>query len=101
MALRDKILSLISDIDDPSLRLEISRTITFLYEVWRSGSVSEEEILSSLYEVAYTIVSYKMPFLTEEDKRSKAREIAEDIMRSFRMESLFPRTFRRLRTVTL
>ena len=101
MALRDKILSLISDIDDPSVRLEVSRTIMFLYEVWRSGSVSEEEILSSLYEVAYTIVSYKMPFLTEEDKRNKAREIAEDIMRSFRMESLFPRTFRRLRTVAL
>jgi len=98
MSLRVKILRLLSDIDDPSLRLEISRTIMFLFEVWRSGNASEEEILSSLYEVAYTIVSYKEPLLTEEDKRNKAREIANDIMNSFKMESLFPRMFRKLRT---
>jgi len=100
MSLRVKILRLLSDIDDPSLRLEISRTIMFLFEVWRSGNASEEEVLSSLYEIAYTVVSYKEPLLMEEDKRNKAREIAEDLMRSFKMESLFPRMFRKMRAIT-
>lgn len=101
MSLNTKILNLVSGIDDPSTRLEIARTIIFLFDVWLSGRVSKDEIVSSLQEIAYTIVSYKFPLMNEEEKRKKAREIAEDIFRSFRIESLYRTTFTRLKEKVL
>jgi len=97
MPLNDKILSLISGIDDPSTRLEIARTINFLFDVWKTGNAPPEEIKNALNEIAYTIVSYKFPLLSEEERKKKAQEIAEDIFRAFKMESLYRMTFSRLR----
>ena len=92
MSLQAKILNLVSGIDDPAARIEIARTIKFLYEVYMHGVGSPEEVEKSLMEVAMVIVDFKEPELSEDEKKEKAKKIVEDIMRSFRMEAMYLRT---------
>jgi len=97
MSLNKRILSIVGDITDPAVRIEIAQTIRFLYEVWLTGRVSPEEILSSLREVAYTILTYKHPEMPEEEKKEKAKALAEDLFKAFRIESLYRTTFVRMK----
>jgi len=95
MSLQAKILSLISGIDDPEIRMEIARTIYFLFDVFRSGNVKEDEIYQALFDVALTVVNYKEPFLPDDEKRKKAGQIADELYSMFKMQSLFYKTFKR------
>ncbi|RLG61370.1 hypothetical protein DRN86_00035 [Candidatus Geothermarchaeota archaeon] len=100
MSLQNKILSLVAGIDDPATRLEIARTILFLYEVYRTGRASDEDITKALYDVALTIIKFREPYLPDEEKREKAGKIADELFELFRMESLFKTTLRRIGTPT-
>lgn len=97
MVLEQKIMNLISGITDPAIRLEIARTIVFLFEVWTMGKVREEEIMRDLKDIAYTVITYKNPLLTEDEARRKAEDLAKDIFRVFRLESMYRTSFVRYR----
>jgi len=97
MVLEQKILNLISGITDPSMRIEIARTVKFLFEVWTSGKVPANEILKDLKDVTYMVVSFKFPLLSEEELRKKAEDLAKDIFRAFKLESMYRASFVRHR----
>ncbi|RLG74805.1 MAG: hypothetical protein DRO23_05655 [Thermoprotei archaeon] len=97
MVLEQKIMNLISGITDPSIRIEIARTIKFLFEVWVSGRVPANEILRDLKDVTYMVVSFKFPLLSEEELKKKADDLAEDIFKAFKLESMFRMSFVRHR----
>ncbi len=88
MSYHQKLLSLLSGIDDPTIRMEVFRTVAFLYEVYTSGQASEDEIASDLFEVVYNVIAVKHPELTEEEAKKKAEQFVKEILQAFRLESM-------------
>ncbi|RLC76724.1 MAG: hypothetical protein DRJ03_28090 [Chloroflexi bacterium] len=88
MSLQAKILNLLSGIDDPGIRIEISRTIYYLYNVYKNNIASEESIKNDLMEICLLIVQEKEPTLSPEDQKKKAEKLANDILNAFKLETL-------------
>ncbi|RLC73740.1 MAG: hypothetical protein DRI26_00180 [Chloroflexi bacterium] len=97
MSLHDLIMSLISDITDPAVRLDIAATINFLKEVYLAGAAPEEEILNDLREVCETVLAYKEPDLFGEELKRRAEELAKQMFRAIKIETMRLRMHRRLR----
>jgi len=97
MSLQAKILSLISGITDPTVRIDIASTINYLSQVWAGGGVSAQEIRSSLFEVCFDVVNGTHPELTEEEVRRIANDMADEFMRLFKIEALTRRMMARFR----
>lgn len=91
------ILNLISGIEDPSIRMEVGKTITYLYSVYESGEVRDDEIRRSLEDVVDTIVRAKHPELEKDERRAMVRRMVDEIMQAFRLQSIFRRTAGRRR----
>jgi len=92
MSLHAKLLNLLSGIDDPSIRIEISKTIFYLYNVYASGGASEDDIRNDLVEIATMIVEEKNPTLSPDDKKKLVETIVNDLLRAFKMESMMKRS---------
>lgn len=97
MSLQAKILDLISGFNDPTLRVDVSATINYLFQLYASGSAAEDRIRDSVYEVCYDVIRAKAPDLTDEEVRERARQMTEEFMRAFRLESALRRTMARVR----
>jgi len=100
LSLQAKILSLIADITDPTVRIDIASTVNYLFQVWTGGGVEERDIRSSLFEVCYDVISGTHPDLTEEEVRRISNDMADDFMRIFRTEALTRRMMARFRPRT-
>jgi len=99
MSLQAKILNLISEITDPAERMDISASIYYLFQVYMSGQVKEDDIRDSLYEICVNVFRAKSPELLDEEVRKKARELTEEFMSAFRFGSMARRTYRRFRPI--
>lgn len=97
MSLQTKILNLIGGITDPLHRMGISSTISFLYQAFASGSAREDEIRDTLYELFQDVLRFKNPELLDEEVKAKARELVEEFILAFRMESISRRVFAKFR----
>jgi len=97
VSLQAKILSLISGITDPTMRIDIASTVNYLFQVWTGGGASEEEIRGSLFEVCRDVISGTHPDLTEEEVRGIANDMTNDFMRIFKVEALTRRMMARFR----
>lgn len=97
MSLQAKILNLVSGIDDPTIRIEVSRTIYYLFSVYQSGKVPEENIVQDLYEICLTVIVNKHPELSQEEAKNRAKQLAHEILNAFRIETMLRRTIGRLR----
>ena len=95
MSLHNLIINLISGITDPRARSEIAATLRYLYEVYASGRAGVEEIRNDLFEVCSLILSLTRADLTEEEIRNEAWKYADELLRSFKLESLRRRMFLR------
>jgi len=95
--LNELILNLVAGIDDPGVRLDIANTIRYLYSVYMSKPELEPDIRDSLYEVAYTVVTMKFPFESEDERKKRAKKIADEIFQAFKMESMYIRSIKRFR----
>jgi len=90
-SLQAKILSILSGIDEASIRIEISKTIFYLFEIYRSGRASDEDILQDLFEVSKTIVTLKGLAVTPEEIQQKGMELAKDLLNTFKVNCLYRR----------
>jgi len=90
-SLQAKILSILSGIDEASIRIEISKTIFYLFEIYRSGKASDEDILQDLFDVSKTIVTLRGLAVTPEEIEKKSMEIAKDLLNTFKASSLYRR----------
>jgi len=97
MSLQVKILNLISGIDDPSDRMYISSTINYISQLYADGHITESEVRDSLYEIFIDVLKAKNPELIEEEVKKKAKELVEEFIRAFRLESIARRTYARFR----
>jgi len=97
MSLQAKILSLISGITDPTMRIDVASTINYLFQIWLGGNVREEEIRGSLFEVCFDVISGVHPELTEEEVRGIASDMTKEFMRIFKVEGLTRRMMARFR----
>lgn len=86
------ILNLISGIDDPVIRVEVSKTLMFLYNVYASGKVSEGEVKKSVEEVVRKVLKAKHPELEPEQLKILVKQTTEEIMDAFSLQSIFRRT---------
>jgi len=61
MSLQAKILSLLSGITDPALRMDIASTINFFSQLYESGEVDENRIRNELWEVCFNVIRSMHP----------------------------------------
>jgi len=93
MSLQSLILSLISDIDDPAVRMDVASTIVFLKDLYLSGAMGAEQLKSELKEVALTVIDALHPELLPEEREKKAEEMASQMARAIKLETLRARAF--------
>jgi len=93
MSLSLKILSLLSDIKDPLLRVDISAAIHYIFSLFSMGSIDEGKARHNLKELCYDVIRFKKPELTEEEARKQVEEIVDDLIRTFKLESARKRMF--------
>lgn len=101
MSFRDLVLSLVADITDPAIRMDVSATLYYLRDVYLSGRAKEDEILESIIEVVDTVLSVKLRGLTKEERLKRVREIADDLFKALKLETMRLRLMRSMRLRSL
>ena len=79
------VLSLLSGVEDAAVRADVVRTVEFLRLVYITGRVPEEEIFNDLVELFRDLLLQKHPELTVEEATEKAREVAGELIREWRI----------------
>jgi len=74
LSVQAKIMNLLSGITDPTVREDIASTINYFFSLYSSGTVKEDEIRNSLYEVCLDVVGTTHPELTEEEVKEVGEE---------------------------
>jgi hypothetical protein len=97
MTLWGKIRALISGIDDPKVRTDVAATINFLIDTFAHGGISEEQLRSDLTEVVGTVIETVNPLLTPDEVKARAEVVADDFIRTAKVESLHYRIRARIR----
>jgi len=97
MSFRDLVLSLVADITDPAIRMDVSATLYYLRDVYLSGRVKEDEILESITEVVDTVLSVKLRGLTKEERLERVREVADELFKALKLETMRLRLMRSMR----
>jgi len=97
LSLQAKILSLVSGIADPTMRIDIASTVNYLFQIWMAGGAEEREIRSSLFEVCSDVIGGTHPELTEEEVRRIANDMTNEFMRLFKIEGITRRMMARFR----
>jgi len=91
LRLNDLVINLLAGIDDPSVRMEVSKSIYYLYYVYIANPGQESEIKKDLIEICETVFSVKAPDLPAEKIREKAKEYANRLIAAFRLERMYSR----------
>jgi len=97
MSLQSKILSLLSGVVDPALRMDIATTINYLFQLYMVGEVPEDRIRDELYELCYDVVRALHPEITDSEAKDEASKLEDEFIRIFRIETTRRRVFSRLR----
>jgi len=101
MSFTKQLQALTAAIGDPKQKFEVMRTLTFLKDVYASGKIRDDQLLSDVREVCELVIALAAPDLTEDEVRQKAAIVAEEIVKSIKLESIFRRAFTRVRSAPL
>lgn len=99
MSLQSKVLSLITDITDPAIRMDIASTIYFMFDLYSSGSVKESDVKMALTNIITDVLGALHPEWTDEELKAKVKDMVNDFLRIFKLESVRRRTFASLRGI--
>lgn len=80
MSLPMKIMSLIKNVRDPSMRIDIASTINYLADLYSIGKISEEELLNDLIEICQAIIIETNKKITKEEAIKLAEKEANEIL---------------------
>lgn len=97
MSLHTVLMKLLSGIDDPGIRIEVSRAVNYLMYVYQAGSISESDIRRDLIEVCASVIAIKSPSTPTEEFMRRAEACADEILNAFRVETLSRRLASRYR----
>ena len=95
MSLSQKLLALVSGIDNPKVRIDIMSTVNFLFDLYTSGRINEDQLRGDLYDICRTIVSECNPDLVEDEARKRASVLVDELVRTMKVEGLRARTLSR------
>jgi len=95
MSLSQKVLALVSGIDNPRVRFDTMSTINFLFDLYNSGRISEEELRTDLADICSTVLAETNPELAEDEVRKRANTLADELARIMKVEGLRRRTLAR------
>jgi hypothetical protein len=95
MSLSQKLLALVSGIGDPKVRIDIMSTINFLFDLYTSGRINEDQLRTDLFDICQTIVSECNPELLEDEVRKRANMLADELVRTMKVDGLRARTLAR------
>jgi hypothetical protein len=101
MSFTKQIQALTAALSDPKQRFEVARTLNFLKDAYSAGKMSDEQLLSDVKEVCEATIALASPDLTEDEVRERAATVAEEIVKSIKIECLFRRTLTRVRPTPL
>jgi hypothetical protein len=79
---------MLADMTDVRTKLEIANTINFLYNIFSTGKITEEQLRADLKEIVTVLVENRYPEMTDEEKRQKIEEIVGMFMRQIKLETL-------------
>jgi hypothetical protein len=95
MSLSQKVSALVSGIMNPRDRFEVMSTIYFLFDVYSSGRINEEQLRTDLVDICSTVLAETNPELTEDEIRKRANVLADELARTMKVEGLRRRTLAR------
>ena len=94
MSWMDALMSVLMFIRDPEDRVYLASTINYLLQEYEQGHLSEEELRANIIGELKDVIALNAPELSEDEVLEKARQIADEIIRRYRVK----RSFRRLRS---
>jgi len=95
MSVQAQILSLLGDIDDPRVRVDISATINYLKEVYMSGKISAETLEQELRDVVSTVLDITHPELLPDEKKKKVDNYVKQLVKAIKLETVRIRMMRK------
>ena len=99
MTLWTKINALLAGISDPKTRIDVATSINYLYNLFSHGVISEDQLRSDLKEICASVIEASNPLLVEEEVIQRAEAVAEDLVKTMKVESIHYRTMRRMRSL--
>jgi len=99
MTLWSKIRSLISGIGDSRVRVDIASSINFLFDLFRHGQITEEQLKKELTNICRSVIEITNPLIPEDEVSMRAEVIADDLIRTMKVESIHYRVRARLRSL--
>jgi hypothetical protein len=99
MTLWTKVNALLAGISDPKTRIDIATSINYLYNLFSHGAISEDQLRSDLKEICASVIESSNPLLTEEEAMRRAEAVADDLIRTMKLESIHHRVRVRLRSL--
>lgn len=96
MSLSQKVIALVSGLDNPKARMDVASTINFLYGLFVDSRVNEDQLRNDLYDICREVVAMSNPNLTEDEVRTRASVIVDDLVKTMKIESLAKRTINRM-----
>ncbi|MEM4500568.1 MAG: hypothetical protein QW512_00360 [Thermofilaceae archaeon] len=91
MSLMHKVKVVMDMLSDTNVRLDLAQTITFLFDVYRSGRASEDQIRVDLRELFMSLVNVTRPELAPEERSEVASQLAEEFLNTFKLEGALKR----------
>jgi len=88
MSLYQKILALVSGIDSPRVRFDVMSTMHFLYDLYCSGRINEDQLRDDIFDVCVEVIAETNPELSEDEVRKRAGIVADDLVRTMRVEGV-------------
>jgi len=88
MSLQNLIMSLLSNIRDPAVRIDVASTINYIYSIYISGNISEDQARDALYEVCSDVIRATAVAMTEDEIRKKTNLLVEEFIKAFRLEGI-------------
>jgi hypothetical protein len=99
MTLWTKVNALIAGIGDPRVRIDVASTINYLYNLFSHGAISEDQLLVDLKEICATVIELANPLLPRDEVLRRAEAVAEDLVKTMKVESVHYRVRMRMRSL--
>ncbi|MEM2259994.1 MAG: hypothetical protein QXY65_02890 [Candidatus Methanomethylicaceae archaeon] len=91
MSVNNLIMTLLSGVKDVTQRVDIATTIRYFLDLYSMGGISEEDLRKALYEVCFDVLSFTIAELTTEEIKEKAKNMTEEFIKAFKVESIMRR----------
>jgi hypothetical protein len=77
------------------MRIDISTTINYFYNLYSTGRASELEIRDSMQEVCTDVLSFTHPEFTQDEIKERVKILIDEMLTAFRVEGTVKRMMSR------